>query len=169
MSTHHLSILGPATMPDSVGNVHFEPQAVNLQANDRYPGLAAVFIDSATRDKLGGSFRVPQNYVGTPKVGLVWATTASAGNARWEFDYTAIADGESADPSADQETVAATVAAPGTARLVKVTEIALTAGNFAAGDLVQFAIARDGAEAGPLDTIAASLFLLAAYFSYADV
>jgi hypothetical protein len=168
MATLRIPILGAATLPDTSGNVTPEPAAVNFQSNDRYPGLVWKFADTSTRDKLGGSFTVPQNYVGTPKVRLYWGTTATSGNARLEFDYTAIADGESADPSADQESVASTVAAPGTARLVKVTEIALTAGNFAAGDLVQFSIARDGAEAGPLDTIAAALYLLYAEFVYND-
>jgi hypothetical protein len=168
MAVHHISILGAATLPDTSGNVYFEPAAVNFQANDRYSQSVAVFKDTSTRDTLGGNFRVPQNYVGTAKVGLVWGTTATSGDVRLEFDYTAIADGESGDPSADQESVAATVTVPGTARLLKVTEISLTSGNLVAGDLVQFRIARDGAEAGPLDTLAASLYLLAAYFSYAD-
>jgi hypothetical protein len=166
VATFKIDILGASTLPDTTGSVYFEPAAVNFQANDRYPHLVCVFADTATRIKLGGSFRVPQNYVGTPKVGLIWATTATSGNSDWEFDYTAIADGESGDPSADQEAVdAGAIAAPGTARLIKVTEISLTAGNFAAGDLVQFAIARDGSQD---DTIAASLYLLAAYFSYTD-
>jgi hypothetical protein len=169
VSVHHLDILGVATLPDTSGSVYFEPAAVNLQSNDRYPQLVAVFADTATRLTLGGNFRVPQNYVGTAKVGLVWATTVTSGDVRLEFDYTAIADAESGDPSADQESVGATVTVPGTARLLKVTEISLTAGNFAAGDLVQFVISRDGAHAGPADTAAASLYLLAAYFSYADV
>ena len=165
MATHQLPILGPSTLPDTSGNVYAEPAAIVLQANDRYSQLVFVFVDTATRILLGGAFIVPQNYVGTPKVGLIWATTATSGNADWEFDYKAIADGESADPSSDDESVGAVVAAPDTARLTKVTEIALTGGNFAAGDLVQFSIARDGSES---DTIAAGLFLLAAYFSYAD-
>jgi len=168
MATHHLPILGAATLPDTSGNVYQEPAALNLQSNDRYPHLVFVFADTSTRDTLGGVFRVPQNYVGTPKIGLCWACVPTSGDVRWEFDYTAIADGESADPSADQESVGATVTVPGTARLLEVTEIALTAGNFAVGDLVQFRIARDGAQAGPADTMAGSLYLLAAYFSYAD-
>lgn len=168
MATHKIDLLGAGTLPDTSGNVYQEPASVNMQVNDRYPNLVFVFADTSTRDTLGIAFRVPQNYVGTPLVGLVWATTVTTGNARLEFDYTAIADGESGDPSADQQTVASTVAVPATARLIKVTEIALTAGNFAAGDLVMARIARDGAEAGPLDTAAASVYLLAAYFSYAD-
>lgn len=169
MATHHINILGSATVPDTSGSVYFEPAAINLQSNDRYPQMVAVFTDTSTRLTLGGNFRVPQNYVGTAKVGLVWACVPTTGAVRWEFDYTAIADAESSDPSADQETVGSTVTVPGTARLVKVTEISLTSANLAVGDLVQFVIARDGAEAGPADTLAASVFLFAAYFSYADV
>lgn len=169
MATHVIPILNDATHIDTSGNVYKEPAALNLQSNDRYPQMVYVFTDTSTRDKIGGVFLVPQNYVGTAKVGLVWATTATSGNARWEFDYTAIADAESSDPSADQESVASTVAVPGTARLYKFTEISLTSSNIAVADMVQFAIARDGAEAGPLDTVAASLYLAYAYFKYADV
>lgn len=169
MATHKIGILGAATLPDNSGNVYAEPAAVNLQANDHYPNIVFVFRDTSTRDTLGFAFQVPQNYVGTPKIGLIWATTATSGNARLEADITAIADGESGDPSADQESIAATVAVPGTARLIKVTELAFTGSNFAAGDWVQGRIARDGAESGPLDTLAASLYLLTAYYSYADV
>lgn len=169
MTVFHQPILGAGTFPDTSGNVWAEPAALNFQSNDRYPEQVFVFSDTSTRDTLGGAFRVPQNYVGTPKIGLVWGTTVTSGNVRWEFDYTAVADGESADPSADQESVASTVAVPGTARLLKVTEIALTAANFSPGDLVLCAIARDGAEAGPLDTAADSVYLLSAYFSFTDV
>jgi len=167
MATHKANVLGFSTLPAD-SDVYFEPASINFQANDRYPQLVAVFKDTSTRDTLGGSFRVPENYVGTAAIGLIWATTVTSGNVRWEFDYTAIGDGESGDPSADQETVGSTVAVPGTARLIEVTEISLTGANFATGDLVQFVIARDGAEAGPADTAAASVYLLAAYFSYSD-
>src|SRR4030095_9752484 len=157
MAIRKIPILGFATLPDSSGNVYFEPYAVNLGANDRFPHMVGVFLDSATRDKLGGNFFVPVNYVGTAKLVLTWATTATSGNARWEFDYTAIADGESRDTPADDESTGSTIAAPGTARLEKVTEIALTSANFSPSDEVQFSIVRNGAGA---DTIAASLYLL---------
>lgn len=168
VATHKINILGSATLPDVSGNVYPEPAALNLQSNDRYPNIVFVFRDTSTRDALGVAFQVPQNYVGTPKIGLVWGTTVTSGDVRLEFDYTAIADGESGDPSSDQESTGSTVIVPGTARLIKVTEVALTGSNFAAGDWVMGRIARDGAEAGPADTAAASVYLLGAYFSYAD-
>lgn len=166
MATYHWPILGIASTPDTSGNVWVEPAALDLQVNARYPQLVIVYADTSTRDTFGGRFEVPQNYVGTAKLGLHWATTATTGNARWEFDYTTVANGGSVDPAADQESVGTTVAAPGTARLLTITEITLTAANFAAGSQVQFRIARNGAGA---DTIAAACFILHAYFSYTDV
>jgi hypothetical protein len=73
MATHTPSILGAATKPDDSGNVYQEPAAINLQSNDRYPVMVWVFKDSSTRIKLGGVFQIPQNYVGTPKIGVVVA------------------------------------------------------------------------------------------------
>lgn len=166
MATHAIDILGSSTLPDTSGSVTPESAAVNLQANDRYPGLVFAFADSGTRIALGGTFVVPQNYFGTPKIRVFVATTATSGDWRYEFDYTAIADGESTDPSSDQESVGSTVTVPGTARLLDVQDIALTAGNFAAGDLVQFSIVRDGADAA--DTLAATLYLIKAQFVFND-
>lgn len=166
MATHFIDVLGAATLPDNSGNVVAEPAAVNFQANDRYPNMVFKFADTATRDTLGGAFMVPQNYVGTAKIGLIWATPVTSGTVRWEFDYTAIADGESGDPSSDQEAVGANATAPGTARLLKFTEISLTGSNFAVGDWVMFRIARDGTDVA--DTLTGAVYLIAAYFSYAD-
>lgn len=169
MATRYQSILGAATLPDTSGNVYQEPAAVNLQSNDRYPNLVFVFADTSTRIKLGVGFRIPQDYVGTPKIVLKWACVPTTGKVVWEFDYTSIANGESADPSTDQESTSSTgVTVPGTTRLIAETEIALTAANLAAGDWVQGSIVRDGADTTN-DTLAASAFLLSADFSYVDV
>lgn len=169
MATRSINILGAGCVPDTTGSVYFEPAAVNLQSNDRYPELVCVFADTSTRIKLGVNFRVPENYVGTAKIGLIWATTVTSGKVVWEFDYTSIADTESADPSADQESTSSTgTTVAGTARLLKVTEISLTSANLAAGDWVQGVIVRDGADTTN-DTAAASAYLLGAYFSYSDV
>jgi hypothetical protein len=166
MATHFPSILTANLLPDTTGNVYPEPAALNLQANDRFPGVVWVFADTATRITLGGRFRVPNNYVGTAKVGLIWAVTGTANAVRWEFDYKAIAAGESSDPSTDDESVGSTVTVPGTARLYTFTEINLTSSNLVAGDWVHFKIARDGTDAG--DTYVGSAFLEEAYLSYSD-
>jgi hypothetical protein len=168
MSTFLLPILGAGTLPDTSGSVYFEPAAVNFQANDRYAELVAVFADTSTRLKLGVSFRVPDNYVGTAAIVLVWGVTGTAGKVVWEFDYTAIATAESQDPSADQESTASTgTTVPGTARLRATDTISLTSANLAVGDWVEAVIVRDGADTTN-DTYAGSAYLLGAFFSYAD-
>jgi hypothetical protein len=162
MATHILPV--PLEI-GSTADVFHEPASINFGANDRYPVEVVVFKDTATRIGCGFKFRVPQNYVGTPKLLVEWATTATTGTADWEADYTAVADNESLDPSADQEAVGATGTAPGTARLREVTELTLTGSNLAVGDIVLGTLFRDGSES---DTIAASLYVFGLYFSYAD-
>jgi len=167
MATRRFSLFNGSLLQDTSGSVFLE--SINaLNTNDRYPSLAWAFADTSTRILLRGSTRVPGDYVSAPRVGIVWATAATSGNARWEFDYTSIADGETADPNADQETVASTVACAGTARLLKFSLISLTAANLAPEDIMEWALARDGAEAGPLDTIAATCWVVQAFLEYSD-
>lgn len=168
MATHQLPILGFATMPDTSGNVWFEPAALT-QTNDRYSQLIARFKDTATKISLGGRFTVPQNYVGTATVIALWTSTATTGNVVWNFDYTSIAaSGETFDPGSDQEAVAFTAtAAPASSQLGVSSSKTLTSGNLAAGDNVQFNFSRDGASGS--DTMAADAVLYALIFQYADV
>lgn len=167
MATHRMSILGPQTMPDGVGNVFPEPYPIKA-TNDVWGHNTWIFLDTSVRDRLYGVFKVPKTYIGSPKVVIIWSTTATTGNARWETDYRAVAAGESLDQSGTQESVGATEAAPGTAHFQKETSLSLTAGNLAVDDLVEYLIARDGAEAGPADTIAAALAVHDVLFEWAD-
>jgi hypothetical protein len=165
VATHRIPIINFASLPDTSGSVYFERSSQNFGTNDRYPHLVGVFTDTSTKIGLRGKFTVPKNYVGTPKIVVVWATTVNSGNAIWDFDYKAVADGESFDPSADDENLTVTTAAPGTAQRRKDSEMSITAANLAADDEVLFTLSRDGASS---DTIAASLYLFGAYFQYAD-
>lgn len=168
-ATHNVAILGSATLPDTTGSVYQFPAAVNLESNDRYPASVFEFADTSTRLKLGTRFRVPDNYVGTAKLRLAWATTVTSGKVVWECDYTAVADTETADPSTDQESTSSTgTTVPGTARLLKVETITLTSGNFTAGDVVFMSIVRDGLDTTN-DTAAATAYLVGAWFEYSDV
>ena len=167
MTTRSIGILGAATLPDTTGSVWPEPASI-FQANDRYPGLVFAFADTSTRIKLGVGFRVPENYVSLPKIVLYWAVTVTSGKVVWEFDYTSIAATESTDPSADQESVTSTgTTVPGTARLLAIETISLTAANLAALDWLQGSIVRDGADTGN-DTAAGTAYLLGAFFTYSD-
>ena len=167
MATHRIPILGAGTIPDATGNAFFEPYSIKA-TNDQWRHLVAVLNDSGTKVGLYGSFWVPKNYVGTPKIIVVWATTATTGNVVWDFDYRAIGgdDTESLDQSGTQEAVTVTDAAASAAHERLTPEMALTAANLAADDLVEFFFARDGASAS--DTLAAAALVHALIFEYAD-
>ena len=106
MATKRIPILGHSVLPDSSGDVFFETTAVKF-TNDRYSGLALIFNNSGTAggDQAFGSFVVPDDYVGSAVVSVLWCSTATTGTCRFGFSYTSIlADGtESADPSTDAE------------------------------------------------------------------
>ena len=167
MATHRISILGWGTIPDSSGNVFFEPYDVKA-TNDVWDRLVCIFNDTATRLGLKGGFTIPKNYVGNPKIIVVWSSTAITGNTVWDFDYRAVGgnDTESLDQVGTQESVTVTDAAPTAIHNRLEASMALTTANLAVDDEVEFELFRDGTDAG--DTMAAAAILFGAYFSYAD-
>lgn len=165
MATHRINMLGANTVPDTGGNVFFEPYTIKA-TNDVWGYLVAVFNDTATRDGLRGKFNVPQNYVDTANLVIVWTSTATSGDVEWDFDYRAVGGVESLDQSGTQESVNGNDAAPTSTDLRTEFPIALTDGNFAAGDEVQFEFFRDGTDGG--DGISAAVQLHALYFEYND-
>lgn len=167
MATHQIPILGFATCPDASGNVWAEPYSI-VATNDVWPYLIFRFKDSATKDKLYGEFTVPQNYVGTAAIIPVWSSTATSGNVIWEFAYRTVGgdDTTSLDQSGTEEAPTVTDAAPTAANRRLTPSISPTSANFAAGEKVQFYLARDGSGS---DTMAADAQLHGLLFSYADV
>lgn len=164
MATHRIPI-GTALIPDASGNGYWEGAALD-DVNDRYPHELLTLEDSGTKVSAGVMFTVPKNYVGTPKVVVRWKTTATTGDVVFDVEYTAIAAGETLDPSADQEALSVTDSAPGTARLANDCEVSLTAGNLAPDDTVLMNVSRDGTDGA--DTLAADAQLVEAWFQYAD-
>lgn len=165
MATHRISLLTWAALPDTSSNVWFEPASVT-QTNDRYTQLVARFKDSATKDSLGFRFQVPQNYVGNGKFYVNWTTTATSGNAIWTVDYSSAGQTASLDPSADEENLTVTTAAPGSSQTGVQSSMTATAADLAAGDICQGKLSRNGAGS---DTIAADLVVYEAFFEYTDV
>ena len=167
MATHRIPILGWGTVPDTSGNVFFEPY--NIKAtNDVWDRLVLIFNDTATRLGCAGGFTVPKNYVGSPRIIVVWTSTAITGDAVFDFDYRAVGgnDVESLDQVGTQESVTVTDAAPGAAHRRLEAAMALTAVNLAVDDEVEFEVFRDGTAA---DTIAAAVIVFAVLFEYQDV
>lgn len=173
MATHRIPILGFATRPDDTGEAFFEPADLNFGSND----LARQFVlclGSATaaeptvKHGVYGAFRVPKNYVSSPKIIIEWSATLTANEVVFDFDYNAVAgnDTESLDPAAWQESVTVTDTAPGTARRKMVAEVSLTAANLVADDIVEFFFGRDGADAA--DDIVGRAYVFELTFEYTD-
>lgn len=165
MATLRLYPFNWATQPDTSGNAWFEPAAIT-QTNDRYPQIIARFKDTATKDSIGFRFQVPQNYVNNGKFYVNWTSTATSGNAIFTVDYSSAAQTASLDPSADEESLTVTTAAPGSSQTGVVSTMTATAANLAAGDICQGKLSRNGAGS---DTIAADLVVYDFYFEYTDV
>jgi hypothetical protein len=146
--------------------VFFESYSVKA-TNDLLGGLVLIMNDSATRNGIRGRFQVPQNFVGSAKIIIDWTATATTGDVEFDFDYRAIAAGETLDPATAQESVNINDTAPSTAHDRLTAEITLTDANFSVGDQVLFELFRDGTDAG--DTMAASAIIFGVYLEYADV
>jgi len=170
VATFDLPILNGFTLPDTNGNTYWEPASVNFGANDLVPHMILAFTSQSAREGIGGKFRVPQNYVGTPILVIEWASTPTTGDVVWDFEHTSISgDGtETADPAAhDRTTETVTDTVGGTARFKMRTTITLVAGDYAANDEVLYEFYRDAADAA--DTLAASGWLFNLIFRFNDV
>ncbi len=168
MATHRISILTSAALPDLSGDAFFESQSIKV-ANDLLFKLMAIFNDTSTDLKLGFSFRVPKNYVGSPRIGGVFQMVPTTGKYVLEVEYRAIADGEDGDPSTFQETVSVNPTAPGTTLFDQEADVALTAGNLAIDDRLSGHLVRKGSDTTN-DTLAAALMAHPEmfYFEYTD-
>lgn len=167
MATHQIWIPAAGLTPDTSGNVFSEPYSIKA-TNDIFPFNVLIFNDTSTRLGAYGTFHVPQNYVGTPKIYPVWSSTAITGNVVWDVDYRAVGgdDAESMDQATAQEALTVTDAAPSAAHERNTPSVSLTAANLAAGDTVEFGVFRDGADAA--DTMAAAAILFGVLVEYAD-
>lgn len=164
MATHRMFIPATAFLPDTTGNVYSKPDSID-GSNDRFPHEILGFKDSGTRIFACATFLVPKNYVGTPKGYILWRSTATSGDVVWDVDLKAVADGESLDPSSDDDAQTVTQTTPGTAHLQEVASVTFT-GTYAPDDLVLAKVARDGAQGA--DTMAADALFEGFVFEYAD-
>ena len=167
MATLRLPILGFSTDPDSSGNCFQEPYSIKA-TNDVWKHMPFIFNDSGTRIGIYGTFAVPLSYVDTANLVIVWTSTAVAGDVEWDFDYRAVGgnDTESLDQAGTQESVNANDTAPSaTDERMELTQ-ALTDGNFAAGDTVEFYMVRDGTDGG--DGMAAAAQIHGLFFEFND-
>ena len=169
MATHRISIL-QAVQPDNTGRCWLEPYDV-FATNDVWKHAVIRLANPAAGQAGGfyGIFEVPQNYVSAASVKVNWTTTATSGNGCFRFTYRAVTGDNttSLDQTSQTEQVAQTQAAPGAAQRKRDAAFTVTAGNFAAGALIEYLLERfDNAAA---DTIAADIVVHNASFEFADV
>lgn len=166
MATHRFTVIGHALSIDgSLGEVFFEPWSVDA-GTPLHDTLVLNFSATSTKDEIHGSFMVPENYVGSPLIRILWSSAATSGDVVWDFDYNAITDTESMDPGAVDEAVTVTTTVDGTTLDLNTSDLSLTAGNFSAGDIVKFSLARDQSDAN--DTMANDAVVFDVLFQYAD-
>lgn len=167
MATHRLPILNSHTVPDGTGTAFFEPYDIKA-TNDVWKHLVLVLNDTAADHGVYGKFAVPANYVDTANLVIVWTSTAIAGDVEFDFMYRAVGgnDSESLDQAGNQEDVNSNDTAPSAVNERMELTIALTDGNFAAEDTVEFFFSRDGTDAG--DTMAAACLVFGLFFEFND-
>lgn len=171
MATQRRPILGFATIADNSGDVRLEPISAFFDTvSPLYDPLIWTFLDAANAERfLYGSFDVPEDYVGTPEIEMIWSTIPTTGTMDFDFGYR-VTDGdttESFDITTDGQRVNITDAAAGTARRRQVaTFTGLTAANFHKNATVFFRLSRDSAVAGD---IVNSIWLFGLRFKYSDV
>lgn len=172
MTTHKIPIIDWSAQPDATGECWFEPFSI-LATNDVWKHTIVRFGSNnaaapTVRHGFYGTFDVPENYVGSPVLVIDWSSTLTTNDIVWDFEYRAVGgnDTESLDQAGTQESVTVTDTAPSAALERQEVTIALTAGNFAAGDTVEYYFARDGADAA--DTLAGSGIGVRLKFQYAD-
>jgi predicted RNA-binding protein len=83
----------------------------------------------------------------------------------WDVDTNAIADGESLDPTTDDDAQTVTATTPATARL-REDSVVTFSGTYAADDAVLVSVYRDGVQAA--DTLATEALVEGFLFEYAD-
>lgn len=146
-------------VPDSSGNAY--PQLYDLSPH-RF--LVPTFL----RDVAGywyGHLRIPQDYVGTPKIILSIGANATTGNTRMVVSSYVTANAASYDGTYTTET-AQDVTVPGTAYTRKDVTFSLTTSGIAAGVDLVFRCDHEGAHAN--DTLAADTILFSVVFQYAN-
>ena len=163
MPTQRIPVLGPMTIPDSSSEVFFEPYDVADTGAVVVP-LVVAFNNSGTRDGLRGSFRVPENYVDTANLLVVWTANATSGTVAWDWAVLTRSGAEDMGAAATRTSETVVPTKGGTAFTREEATITLTDTDYVAGDEVLFEMFRDTIT----DTMAAKAVVFGVYFEYSD-
>ena len=163
MAEHRIAIRNGMTPNENTAEVFFEPYSVEDTATVLDPQVLA-YNNSGTKDGAYGSFRVPENYVGTASLSIVWTANATIGTVAWDWEVLTRSGAEvmGAAATSNDETTVPTKG--GTVFTREEATITLDDADYAAGDEVLFQLFRDSVT----DTMAAKAVVFGVYFVYAD-
>lgn len=169
MATHRISIIAHGTVPDTTGECYLAPIDVEITTLATFPGSNLVFVlkDPTADTGFYGSFMVPENYVGTAKIGVVGVLdgTPSTTSVDFEWSYLSLTDNEAMDAAYTENVTWDTGNTSGWANEdIVIVEGTPTSGNFAAGDIVQYYFKRDFGT----DDFVGDFHVLDVYFEYSD-
>lgn len=167
MATHRIPILGANTVPDSSGDVFFEPYTVKDTGPAAWDGLVLIFNESGAKDGIRSNFRVPENYVGSAKFLVVWTANATTGNLNMDLSYLNRSGAEDMGAAYESTDDNATSTKSGTAFQRTELTITPTAGDFVAGDECLYELFRDSLDVA--DTLGSPAIIFGIYFEYSDV
>ena len=169
MATFRIPMFGPGLRLNDVGNVRFETMQSTVFNGGTNDEFVAVFPDSDADDKLFGSFKIPENFVGSPNLIVPWTANTTSNNVVIRHVVYAIADGEDIDPVSATGSGSNTNAAPAVAGQLQSSVRALS-GSYAANDIVRVEIGRNsGNAADTMEGIDVFMFYASIMFRYADV
>lgn len=165
MGTQRIDVTGKFKSDNALN--FFEPASVKATTAP-WEDDVLIMEDGSTRDGVFGGFDIPQDYVGSPNLIVIWTSEATSGVVAFDYDYRNHGgdDSESFDQAGQQESANVDDTAPSVAHERMEAVIALTAGNFAAGDSHKGGLFRDKTDAD--DTLADEAIVHYILFEYAD-
>lgn len=166
MATHRLPIMGATCIPDDTGECYLGNISAEMSlATGLMKNLVMVLKDPSADTGFYGTFQVPQNYAGTPKIVVAFVIdgTVGATNIGFEFSYVARADNESIEAGWD-ESVAFTEQSNNYANEDMAIKSASLSSNFTVGDEVFFYHKRDYSA----DAFVGDIHVIGLYFEYSD-
>lgn len=167
MATLRTPIFGFNTLPDTSGEVFFEPFSVKGSTATIDP-LVLIMGDTAAKIGIHGMFTVPENYVGTPVLSVRWtANDGTTNSAVFDFEFTPRGTTESFDVVTEFTADTVTDGHAGSAFARNEARItSMSDADFNSDEDVPFTLSADMASGS--HTITSDLIITRVMFEYSD-
>ncbi len=155
MATHRISLLNFSIRPLD-GNTWFAPYVTINSGTTQDP--IVLVMKTAVVGVVKGVIRIPENYVGTPVLSIVWTSETTTNTVDFKFRHrtTDGSDTELLDISTsptELEDTSVNNGGPSAASEQMIDTISLTTTDLAAGSMMYFEFERDGVTDDKADDI----------------